>query len=81
MCDNTVIVQKAAAGLKIRWHKVGLPISTPIRVCRGKWCEEWVYLPALHDWHNPETGGLLAGYLPTPQILFLLGQHIDTDLQ
>lgn len=42
--------------------------------------EEWNYRPSLSDWYNPETGALLTGYLPTPQLRFLLEQRIDTDL-
>ncbi|MDX1909911.1 MAG: hypothetical protein SFV22_00420, partial [Saprospiraceae bacterium] len=43
--------------------------------------EEWMFDPALHDWQNPETGELLAGYIPPPQLQWTLGQSIGTDLQ
>lgn len=43
--------------------------------------DEWVYDPALYDWHNPETGELLAGYIPPPELQWILAQNIDTDLQ
>lgn len=43
--------------------------------------DEWVFDASLHDWHNLETGELLTGYLPSPQLRFLLGQRIDTDLR
>lgn len=42
--------------------------------------EEWAFHPSLNDWYNMETGELLTGYIPTPQIRFLLGR-IDTDLR
>jgi len=44
-------------------------------------CNEWIFDPTLHDWHNLETGELLTGYLPPPQLQWILAQSIDTDLQ
>lgn len=43
--------------------------------------DEWIFVLALHDWHNPETGELLTGYIPSPQLQWILAQNIDTDLQ
>ena len=43
--------------------------------------DEWIFEPSLHDWHNPDTGELLTGFRPTPQLQWILAQSIDTDLQ
>lgn len=43
--------------------------------------DEWLFDASLHDWHNPETGELLTGYIPPPQLQWILAQNIDTDLQ
>lgn len=43
--------------------------------------DEWVFNPAVNDWHNVATGALLTGYLPTPQLRYLLGEGVDTDLR
>jgi hypothetical protein len=43
--------------------------------------EEWSFHPAIHDWHNAETSELLAGYIPPPQLQWILAQNIDTDLE
>lgn len=43
--------------------------------------DEWVFEPSLSDWHNLETGELLTGYIPPPQLQWILAQSIDTDLQ
>lgn len=42
--------------------------------------EEWAFHPSLNDWYSMESGELLTGYIPTPQIRFLLGR-MDTDLR
>lgn len=43
--------------------------------------DEWVYHPTLFDWQKPETGELLTGYIPPPELQWILAQRIDTDLQ
>lgn len=43
--------------------------------------KNWLYRSSLHDWVNPETGERLTGYVPTPQLQWMLAENIDTDLQ
>ena len=42
--------------------------------------EEMTFDKNLNDWVNEKTGELLTGYVPTAQLDFLLGQHIDTHI-
>ncbi len=43
-------------------------------------CEEWRFRASHNDWLNEATGELMSGYIPSFQLLYLLGQNIDTEL-
>lgn len=44
-------------------------------------CENWVFHPALSDWYKEETGEVMSGFVPPPQLGFFLSQVIDKDLK
>jgi hypothetical protein len=41
---------------------------------------EWEFDLSKHDWINKETGERLTGYVPLPQVLWILSQNVDTTL-
>ena len=43
--------------------------------------EDWTYQEGVNDWVNSNTGELLTGYVPTPQLYHLLENHLDISLE
>ena len=43
--------------------------------------EEMSYHSDIRDWVNEETGETLSGYTPSADLLYILSQHINTELQ
>ena len=43
--------------------------------------EEWEYIPQTHDWINPNTGELLTGYIPNPNLQYLLNNAVNIELE
>lgn len=43
--------------------------------------EELSYSSEIHDWVNPDTGEILSGYVPTPELSNLLNHRINRTLE